>query len=38
MDAVDRIATTETGRSGAENSKSLEPQSILRALVVQPVQ
>jgi len=37
MDAVDRIATTATGRSGAENSKPLEPQTILRALVVQPV-
>ncbi|HVS19997.1 MAG TPA: peptidylprolyl isomerase [Planctomycetota bacterium] len=37
MDAVDRIATAATGRSGSENSRPLEPQTILRALVVQPV-
>lgn len=37
MDAVDRIATTETVRGG-ENSKPVEPQVVQRALVVRPVQ
>jgi cyclophilin family peptidyl-prolyl cis-trans isomerase len=38
MDAVDRIATTPTARTGGENSKPLEPQIVERALVVRPVQ
>lgn len=36
MDAVDRIATTETA-PGGEKSKPLQPQVLQRALVVRPV-
>jgi peptidyl-prolyl cis-trans isomerase B (cyclophilin B) len=38
MDAVDRIATTETARTGGENSKPAQPQILQRAIVVRPVQ
>jgi peptidyl-prolyl cis-trans isomerase B (cyclophilin B) len=38
MDAVDRIATSETVRSGGESSKPVEPQVLQRAIVVRPVQ
>jgi len=37
MDAVDRIATTPTSRTGNENSSPLERQVVERALVVQKV-
>lgn len=37
MDAVDRIATAATGRGAADSSRPVEPQTVLRALVVKPV-